>query len=698
MYTFSKVLKNLNKCRLTQTLLLIATQITISNSVIAQQSSPTPSQTVQPTITPSPSPTAIVSNEEYSTATFNRTELNKLLAGTTDENRDYSGKQSLILGQLGLRIARRINSQTVLVYPNSNLPSTIELPALSIRPTILGTFAGSEITPPNDPLFKNQWYLDNTAQLFPDENFISRAGLANFDIAALSGWYNQKDSSSVVVAVVDSGIDYNHIDLFENAWSNILDPRGDKNGDGQRDDDRNPNDNAHYTDDHRGWDFSRCDQWDNSAMVTCKIPKSPSNDPIDRHIDGHGTHIAGIISARANNYSGIAGVSWNTKLLPIKVGSREGYIPESELIEALQYVINLRRNHNVNIRVINISATWNTTCSSALRGLLLDADALEILVVTAAGNNYPQGKMISNLNPVSPALCATDNLITVASASHLGQMSSSSNYSSSYVHLAAPGTYLTSTLPNNRYGSYSGTSQAAAVTSGAAALLFAKKPELSARNAKSLILNSARKVNCAISASLCNKTSTSAVLDIGALLSHDQSTSSVWQNPNNKLDTNNDGRVSPIDALIIINLLNDKTYPDGALPVNKINSKPYYDVNGNRYVSPVDALQVINYLNEQSKRSVENVTREMQLETRTIPIVQQTSEILMLKGDLNDDQDVNDSDIAIIMQNLGKVLASNTLQRACDLNLDGVVDHSDLTILYENYGSTLLPKNAGVLK
>ena len=143
---------------------------------------------------------------------------------------------------------------------------------------------------PNDPRFPELWGLHNTGQLV---NGVF--GTADADIDAPEAWNTTTGSASVAVAVVDSGIAYNHPDLAANIWSNP----GEIAGNGI-DDDRNGR-----IDDVRGWDFVDSD-----------------NSP--RDLTGHGTHVAGTIGARGNNGEGVAGVNWNSSLMPVRACNVDG--------------------------------------------------------------------------------------------------------------------------------------------------------------------------------------------------------------------------------------------------------------------------------------------------------------------------------------------------------------------------------------
>src|SRR3989442_13327689 len=171
---------------------------------------------------------------------------------------------------------------------------------------------------PNDPYFTggSLWGLNNTGQ---------SGGTVDADIDAPEAWDVARGDGSVVVGIIDSGVDYNHPDLAANVWTNP----GEIPGDGR------DNDGNGYVDDVHGWDFFNHD-----------------NDPMDDN--GHGTHVAGTIAASGNNGTGVVGVNWNAKVLPLKFMGAGGSGYLSDAVAAINYATNLR-TRGVNIRVTNNS-------------------------------------------------------------------------------------------------------------------------------------------------------------------------------------------------------------------------------------------------------------------------------------------------------------------------------------------------------
>src|SRR5919205_675941 len=170
---------------------------------------------------------------------------------------------------------------------------------------------------PNDPHFSDQWGLLNTGQ---------SGGRAEADISALGAWEKTQGSKKVVVAVLDSGVDYTHPDLVGNMW-------------------HRPDDMEMYVDDQLGV----VDDSDGFSAVEY------DRDPMDEN--GHGTHCAGIVGAEGDNRIGITGVNWRVEIMPLKFMGRGGFGSTKDAIEAINYVI-ARKRDGVNVRVI--SASWGS--------------------------------------------------------------------------------------------------------------------------------------------------------------------------------------------------------------------------------------------------------------------------------------------------------------------------------------------------
>jgi len=329
--------------------------------------------------------------------------------------------------------------------------------------------------PPTDPRFSEQWALQDLSN--------------NADINIAEGWAEYLSDEqggsatgpSVVVAVIDTGIDYTHPDLKGVMWTNPDEIAGDGID----------NDGNGIVDDVYGADFTR---------------GSPSGDPIDRH--SHGTHCAGIIAAEPNNEEGIAGVAsyhqGKVKLMAVKGLSDSGIGTVSGLLACLNYAIDKGAKISSNSwgggTVDRIEDVWD----AVLR------NNLDHLFVAAAGNrdteiNDCYKSMTCGLNE--------PNLLCVASSTINDERSSFSNYGTDYVHVFAPGSDILSSVPNGGYSSYSGTSMACPQVSGLAALIMTMRDNMSAHEVRQLI-----EANVRVKSHYESFVSSSGLIDVGATI------------------------------------------------------------------------------------------------------------------------------------------------------------------------------------
>jgi subtilisin family serine protease len=298
-------------------------------------------------------------------------------------------------------------------------------------------------------MFKDQWALDNSGQ---------NGGKAKADISAILAWAKNKGSSDVVVAVLDSGVDYRHKDLAANMWMR-------------------PDNIPQYKDDQLGtsndlYGFNAADNL---------------SDPMDDN--GHGTHCSGIIGAEGDNDEGIAGINWEVKIMPLKFMGRGGFGTTKDAIEAINYAIDRKRN-GVNVRVIN--ASWGSTMrSKALEDAIRAAGEEGILFVAAAGNNGSS----NDRSPHYPSNYDLPNVISVAALDRNDNLASFSNFGVKTVHIAAPGKDILSTWLGDDYREASGTSMATPYVAGMAALILANEPKLSVEKLREKVLKSVDKID-----------------------------------------------------------------------------------------------------------------------------------------------------------------------------------------------------------
>jgi thermitase len=301
---------------------------------------------------------------------------------------------------------------------------------------------------PNDPQFEGQWSLLNLGQ---------DGGKKDADIKALKAWETQKGSSEVVVAVLDTGVDFTHLDLRENMWIR-------------------PENVPAYSDAELGT-FNDLNGFNGTDAIL---------DPMDDN--GHGTHCAGIIGAEGDNGEGIAGVNWHVKIMPLKFLGRGGFGNVNDAIEAINYAID-RKKHGVNIRII--SASWGSNQKSkALEDVIRAAGDAGILFVAAAGNDGSSNDTRAHF----PSNYDLPNVVSVAALDRNDQLASFSNFGVKTVHIAAPGKDILSTWLNDAYREASGTSMATPEVSGVAALIIASHPDISMTELRAKLLASVDKL------------------------------------------------------------------------------------------------------------------------------------------------------------------------------------------------------------
>ena len=250
--------------------------------------------------------------------------------------------------------------------------------------------------------------------------------------------------------MIDTGIDYNHEDLINNIWRN---PR-------EIPDDGIDNDGNGFVDDVMGWDFSNNDNrpWDDQ---------------------GHGSHTAGTVGAVGGNGIGISGVAPRVSLMPLKFLSQDGTGSTENAIRAI--------NYGVAAGAQILSNSWGgDEYSQALEEAITAAAEKNVLFLAAAGNDTSD----NDVTPMYPASYRLPNVISVAASDRTEQLADFSNFGAQSVDLVAPGDFIFSTVPGNNYSYMSGTSMACPLVAGAAALLKAFKPSLSAQQLKSALFRS----------------------------------------------------------------------------------------------------------------------------------------------------------------------------------------------------------------
>lgn len=331
-----------------------------------------------------------------------------------------------------------------------------------------------------DPMFQLQWYLDNKGQdsaILDEESFNSYSTpKVGIDIGALTMWAkfaDKREYNDVIVAVIDTGVDYNHSELKDAIWTNSQEIPNNYLDD----------DNNGYIDDVYGYNF--CD--DNGNVLSWNVDEAENQ---------HGTQCAGIIVAKHDG-AGIMGIAsqTNVKIMSLKVLNGDldinaGYV--ENIVKAIRYA---EKN---GAQICNISININKDDAS-LRNAIHDSS---MLFVVSAGNGDIRGRNL-DFNPSFPASYNYDNVISVANLNFNGKLNKTSNWGKGSVDIAAPGTMIISTTAGGEYSFGTGTSMAAPIVSAIAALMYAHTNDITASEAKNMICDAAIPLDSLTSKVVC---------------------------------------------------------------------------------------------------------------------------------------------------------------------------------------------------
>jgi subtilisin family serine protease len=318
---------------------------------------------------------------------------------------------------------------------------------------------------PNDPLYFIQWPLNNTGQIYPESGkYNTPPGTPGCDIDAPEAWDIYTGNADIIVAVVDSGVDYRHRDLDDNMWINS----GEVAGNDVEDDDNG------YVDDIYGYDFINSD-----------------SDPCDDH--GHGTHCAGTIAAEGDNGLDVAGVCWDVRIMALKFLGYDGYGSTSDAVTAFYYAV-------ANGADVTSNSWGGGSHSETMREAIDYAHSQGVIMVASAGNDNSD-------YPKYPAYY--EHMISVAATNSNDEKAPFSNYGD-WVDIAAPGVDILSlraegTYLGTNYDDYitiaSGTSMSCPHIAGACALLLSANPLLTCDEVYDILIETVDPISPGICAS-----------------------------------------------------------------------------------------------------------------------------------------------------------------------------------------------------
>jgi hypothetical protein len=370
-------------------------------------------------------------------------------------------------------LARYRGSADVLAAEPNLAGQAVEgLPEFSAASTTAAPASGT----PNDPRFANQWALAK--------------------IEAPIAWLNQTGSTNVVVAVIDSGVNYLHEDLRDNLW-------------------RNPGEvpvNG-IDDDGNGWID------DVFGIDTANDSRGNDSDPFDQGLNGyyHGSAVAGIIGAVSNNGLGVVGLNWSVRIMAVRAIRASNLITVGDELDAIEYVLAMK-NRGVNIRAVNMSY-GGISYSTAERDALAAVQNAGILLCVSAGNSDRN----NDVTPTYPASHPLPGIIAVAASDPSDRLATfpfggASQYGRTNVDLAAPGLDVASTFgpgTNSYLADFFGTSAAAPHITGAVALLAAANPAATPQQIKSALLGSVD-----LAPAFTNKMVSHGRLNLGRAMDH----------------------------------------------------------------------------------------------------------------------------------------------------------------------------------
>ena len=322
-----------------------------------------------------------------------------------------------------------------------------------VEPNVIFTISPIKLDTVNaGDIFPQQWGLKNTGNNSGGLFFPGKKGM---DVNAVGAWKITTGDRHIKIAVIDTGVDYNHKDLSGQVWTNDVE----KNGKAGVDDDGNG-----FIDDIHGYNFV-----------------GNNGNPMDDH--GHGSHCSGVIGANHNS-DGISGVMNNLEIVGVKFLDSKGSGTLAAAIQSIDYALKL----GVDI----MSNSWGGGGrTQALYDAIEAANQKGIIFVAAAGNASAN----NDTTPSYPASYENDNVISVGAMDGKGVKASFSNYGAKKVHVFAPGVNIISSVIGNRYQKMSGTSMATPHVAGVVGLILSHEPTLSPPEVRARLIATSAKVS-----------------------------------------------------------------------------------------------------------------------------------------------------------------------------------------------------------
>lgn len=361
-------------------------------------------------------------------------------------------------------LSKRLGAPVIDTIPEQNIV-VLKRPVFEIRSMALKILSKNTLVKiaepnyrysahrmPNDPMLGLEWGLYNYGQADASRT----PGVRGMDIGALKAWDITTGSKNIIVAVIDSGIEYGHPDLQGNMWRNPVEFAGKEGVD---------DDNNGIIDDIYGANFEDA--------------KKPKGDPLDDY--GHGTHVAGTIGAVGFDGRGVVGTAWHVRLMAVKFLDYRGLGFLDGAIKAIYYA------EKMGAKIF--SNSWGGGgFSENLKQAIEATNKSGGLFVASAGNDASD----NDKKPEYPANYPVANVISVGAMNNRGRLADFSNFGRYTVDVAAPGENILSADLYGGYATLSGTSMAVPYISGIAVLLWSKEPHLKNTTLRSRIMNTTK--------------------------------------------------------------------------------------------------------------------------------------------------------------------------------------------------------------